>query len=91
MVLSADRQGSFLFTQALQNLPCCAAVPANRRICAHAARPDAIIYPMGLAEGDQGIVECHVSYIQESRRGTERRLWELEHRECNVGMAVGSK
>jgi hypothetical protein len=28
MVLSADRQGSFFFTQALETLPCCAAVPA---------------------------------------------------------------
>ena len=63
-VLSADRQGSFFFTQALETLPCCVAVPANRCICAHASRPDAIIYPMGLAEEDQGIVECHVSYIQ---------------------------
>jgi hypothetical protein len=31
---------------------------------AHAARPDAIIYPIRLAEEDQGRVECHVSYIQ---------------------------
>lgn len=53
-------RAAFFFTQALETLPCCAAVPANRRTCAHAARPDAIIYPMGHMGGDQGIsgVSC---------------------------------
>jgi len=50
MVLSADRQGSLFFTQALQTLPLCAAVPASS--CMHMP-PDPMPSSTPWGEGEQ--------------------------------------
>ena len=82
--------GQLFFTQALQTLPPGAAVPASS--CMRMP-PDPMpsSTPWGREGGDRAIVEYHVSYCAYSRRGTQRRPKELEYRECNVGMAVGSR
>jgi len=47
---------------------CCG---ANQQLHAHAARPHVIFFPMGHRGGEQGIVECIVSYMYIHVQGGE--------------------
>lgn len=69
IVLSADRQGSFFFTQALETLPAGAAVPNSS--CMHMP-PDPMpsSTPWGCERGEQGIVECKLHRVIKAGNST---------------------
>ena len=83
--------GQLTFTQALGKSPCSTMLQCKAQRMHMPPDPMPSSTPWGREGGDRAIVEYHVSYCAYSRRGTQRRPQELEHRECNVGMAVGSR